>query len=488
MQQNITDGANVGLHSRWSWRLLGLVAVLALVNFVVDSAIGAPLIVLPEMLDHFGTDQAAWLNATAMLAGVMWAPLLGKSADIYGKRRVLVLALLISCVGALICAVAPTMWVFVVGRMLQGAALAAMFLSVAIVRTVCTPRLAMIIVGIVTTGTAVLNVASRFLIEKLATEFGFQILFLLSAVIAVAMAICVRFLVPESLVKTPGRLDIAGALLLGGGLLGVLGYISMGPDLGWSGVGPLALLFGGFVASASWFRASSRKPDPLVDVGNLGRPLILTLLVVFLGAGSYQSMLQLIPLIGDISADQHLGYGLADHGSVALLLAAPAVGVMLGGPVAGWLGTRIGPARTLAGAVMLGTVATIGMFLGTSQLLAALCFAFLLGVTVAALGASGFNMAGNLASAQRQGIVSSLVMVMVSTGAVVFNFVGAAVLASTTVVSDGETVNSATGVFSYIAIATAAFAIAAIVVAVLVRTMRPERQTPAPRLEPEIVG
>ncbi|MCF2435044.1 hypothetical protein LV779_12310 [Streptomyces thinghirensis] len=41
---------------------------------MVDSAITAPLLVLPEMLDHFGTDQAAWLNATAMLAGVMWAP------------------------------------------------------------------------------------------------------------------------------------------------------------------------------------------------------------------------------------------------------------------------------------------------------------------------------------------------------------------------------------------------------------------------------
>ncbi|TDP38133.1 MFS transporter [Nocardia ignorata] len=487
MQQNTTDGVNVGLHTRWSRRLLGLVAILALVNFVVDSAIGAPLIVLPEMLDHFGTDQAAWLNATAMLAGVMWAPLLGKSADIYGKRRVLVLTLLISCVGALICAVAPTMWVFVIGRMLQGAALAAMFLSVAIVRTVCTPRLAMIIVGIVTTGTAILNVASRFLVEKLATEFGFQILFLISAAVAVAMAVCVRFLVPESLVKTPGRLDISGALLLGGGLLGVLGYISMGPDLGWSAIGPLALLLGGAVALVSWFTVSSRKADPLIDVGNLGKPLLLTLLVVFLGAGSYQSMLQLIPLISDVSADQNLGYGLGGRGSVALLLAAPAVGVMLGGPVAGWSGTRIGPARTLAGAVMLGTVATIGMFLGASQLVAALCFAFLLGVTVAALGASGFNTAGDLASAQRQGVVSSLVMVMVSTGAVVFNFVGAAVLASTTVVADGETVNSATGVFGYIAIATTAFAIAAVVVVLLVRTTRPQRRMPASELERQAV-
>ncbi|ATL31159.1 MFS transporter [Streptomyces formicae] len=463
---------NTEPHKRWSGRLVGLVAVLALVNFVVDSAITAPLVVLPEMLDHFGTDQAAWLNATAMLAGVLWAPLLGRSADIHGKRKVLVVTLLVSCAGALLCAVAPTIWVFVAGRMLQGASLAAVFLSVAIVRGVCAPRIAMIIVGIVTSGSAVLNIASRFLIERLATEFGFQILFLVSAAVAIAMAICVHHALPESLVRTPGRIDVGGALLLGGGLAGVLGYVSLGAELGWASFGPLALLAGGLAALARWFLVSSRKPDPLIDVRNLGGPLVLTLLVVFLAAGSYQSMLQLVPLIGDVSGDQNLGYGLADQGSVALLLAAPGVGVTLGGPAAGWIAARVGPASTLAGAIALGTVVTFGMFLGASRLPAALCCGFLLGVTVGALGTSGFNMAGSLAPAERQGIVSSLVMVMVSIGSVVLNFVGAAVLESTTVVVDGETTNSATGVFSYIGIASGAFVIAAVLAAVLVRRTR----------------
>ncbi|QOV41571.1 MFS transporter [Streptomyces ferrugineus] len=458
-----------------------------MVNFVVDSAITAPLVVLPEMLDHFDTDQAAWLNATAMLAGVLWAPLLGKSADIYGRRKVLVLTLCLSCAGAVLCAVAPGIWVFVPGRMLQGAALASVFLSVAIVRGICAPRIAMIIVGIVTSGSAVLNIASRFLIEKLAVEFGFQILFFLSAVVAAVMAICVHKVLPESPIRTPGRIDIGGALLLGGGLAGVLGYVSLGSDFGWLAPGPLALLVGGVAALARWFLVSSRKPDPLIDVRDLGGPLVLTLLVVFLAAGSYQSMLQLIPLIGDVSADQRLGYGLADQGSVALLLAAPGVGVTLGGPGAGWIAARIGPALTLAGAIMLGTVVTVGMFLGASQLLAALACGFLLGVTVGALGTSGFNMAGSLAPAERQGIVSSLVMVMVSIGSVVLDFAGAAVLKSTAVVVDGETTNSATGVYGYIAVASGAFAIAAVLAVMLVRSTRLSRDSSSPDLEREAV-
>ncbi|MEU9690361.1 MFS transporter [Amycolatopsis japonica] len=468
-----------GPHTRWSGRLVGLVAVLVLVNFMVDTAITAPLLVLPEMLDHFGTDQTAWLNASAMLAGVMWAPLLGKSADVHGKRKVLVLTLLLSCAGALVCAVAPNLWVFVPGRLLQGAAVAALFLSVAIVREICAPRIAMVVVGIVTSGSAVLNIGSRFLTEKLAAEFGFQILFVVSAVVAIAMAICVRGVIPESVVRTPGRIDVGGALLLGGGLAGVLAYVSLGSEFGWFAFAPLVLLAGGGAALARWLLVSSRRPDSLIDIRNIGAPLALTLLVLVLSTGSYQSMLQLIPLVSDVSVDQGLGYGLAGQGALALLLAAPGVGVMIGGPVAGVLATRVGPAMTLAGGIALGTVGTVGMFAGVSQFPVAVFFAFLLGFTVGVLGTSGFNLAGSLAPAERQGIVSSLVMVVVAIGSVVLDFVGAAVLKSTAVSVGGETVNSGTGVFSYITIASVAFAMAAVLVVLLVRKSRSGKETQA---------
>jgi hypothetical protein len=62
MQHTRTETADAGLHTSWDPRLIGLVAVLALVGFVADSAVSAPLLVLPEMLEHFDTDQAGWLN------------------------------------------------------------------------------------------------------------------------------------------------------------------------------------------------------------------------------------------------------------------------------------------------------------------------------------------------------------------------------------------------------------------------------------------
>ncbi len=54
---------------QWTWRLALWAVVLTLANVLADVAIGSPLMVLPQLLQHFDTDQAAWLNASAMLSG-----------------------------------------------------------------------------------------------------------------------------------------------------------------------------------------------------------------------------------------------------------------------------------------------------------------------------------------------------------------------------------------------------------------------------------
>lgn len=298
-------------HTRWNRRLVGQVAILILVNAMVDTVVTAPLLVLPEMLDHFGTDQAAWIDASSLLAGAMWAPLLGKSADIHSKRRVLVLTLLTALAGALVCLVAPTLWVFILGRLLQGAAVGAVFLTVALIREIFAPDMAMIATGIVTSGSALLSVVMPSLFEMTAAEFGWRSVFVASAVFAAIAGILVRGLVPPSTIRTPGKLDLAGALLLGGGLAAVLSYVSLGSEFGWSAVGPLALLAGGATALTRWFLVASRVPEPVIDIRNLGRPLVLTLLVVVFGTGAYQSMLTLFGLIAKVSPEQQLGYGIA---------------------------------------------------------------------------------------------------------------------------------------------------------------------------------
>jgi hypothetical protein len=96
----------------------------------------------------------------------------------------------------------------------------------------------------------------------------------------------------------------------------------------------------------------------------------------------------------------------------------------------------------------------------------------MLSLTAGTLVTSGFNMAGIIAPADRQATVSSQVMVMVALGSVFLNFIGAAVLKSHRVTVGGTSLNSATGVFTYVGIGLAAFVIAGVPAVLLVRTQR----------------
>lgn len=457
---------------RWSKRLILWAAVLTVANVLADVVIGSPMMVLPQLLEHFGTDQAAWLNASAMLAGAIWSPLLAKSSDIFGKRRILIGTLLLACTGALVCLAAPNIWVFLAGRFLQGAAFAAIFLTVALTCQICTPRVAMTLVGLLTSGSSIVGIIEPFLMKPVVDVFGYRSVFVVAALLAAVAALCVRFFIPESPIRSAGRIDVGGALLLGGGLAAVLAYVSLGSELGWLSGGMIALLAAGAVALAGWAFLALRVDEPIIDIRALSRPILLTLLALALAAGSFRSILQLTSIISQVPPDLGLGYGLGNGEAIAVLLAAPNLGIVVGGVCAGWIAGRIGPGGSLLGGIAVGIVATFAMLAGVSVLPLAIICSAMLGIAAGAIGASGYNLATSIAAPERQGMIAGLVSVVIALGSVVFNVAGGEVLKATQIpgtVAGGAPVSTATGVYLYVAMAGALFVLAAVPVIALAR-------------------
>ncbi|WP_233159784.1 MFS transporter [Pseudonocardia sp. MH-G8] len=470
---------------RWSWRLIGWVAVLVLANRMADTVITTPQMVTTQMLEYFGTHQAAWLNSSALLAGAICSPLLAKSADIYGKRRVLLITIFVSGAGSVVCLIAPNLGIFLLGRLLQGSAMAVVFLTVAITRQLCPPRVAMTAIGIVTSASAIIGIVEPFVMEPLIAQFGFHSVFAVSVALAATAALSVGVFIPETpILGGGGRIDVGGALLLGGGLAGVLGYASLAQDLGWLSGGMLALLAAGVAALVGWAVLALRVDDPIVDIRALSRPLLLTLLAVVLAAGSFQSVLQLNALVAPVSPELGLGYGLAGTGPNALLFAAPAPGIMLGGILAGWLASRIGPARTLLGGIVIGAVGTFTMLAGVSSFPLMVVSVGLLGLAAGALNTSGFNLATAQSPPERHGVVSGLVSVMIAVGGAVVNIAGTGVLNATTTEADGAPQNSAAGVYLYILMAGILFVIAAMAAIALTRKRLGRQQPPTSAEDP----
>lgn len=453
------------MSDRSSARLIAWTAILTLANVLADVVVGSPMMVLPQLLEHFDTEQAAWLNASAMLAGAIWSPLLAKAADNVGKRRVLVGTLVVSCAGALICLLAPNLGIFLAGRFLQGAAFAAVFLTVALILQIAPAPTAMAMVGIVTSGASLVGIVEPFAMQPVIDTFGYRSVFVVAALLAATAAVLVRSCIPESPIHAGGRVDIIGAVLLGGGLGAVLGYASLGRTIGWLSAAMVAMLAAGVAALTLWVVRTLRVDEPLIDLRALRRPVLLTLAALVLAAGAFRSMLQLTSLVAQVPRELGLGYGLGDGEAIAVLLAGPNLGIVAGGVGAGWVAARFGPALPLLGGIVVGASASFAMIAGISALPLAIVCGVLLGTAAGAIAASGYNLATSAEAPERQGTTAGLVSVVLAVGSVVVNVGGGEVLKATRVpgvLADGAPVSSVTGVHVYVATAGALFVLAAV--------------------------
>ncbi|MEE2050086.1 MFS transporter [Nocardiopsis tropica] len=183
-------------------------------------------------------------------------------------------------------------------------------------------------------------------------------------------------------------------------------------------------------------------------------------------------MLQLTGIIAQVPPDLGLGYGLGHGEAVAVLLAAPNLGIVVGGTCAGWIAGRFGPALPLLGGIAVGAVATFAMLAGVSVLPVAIACGAMVGMAAGAIGASGYNLATGIEAPERQGTVAGLVSVVLALGSVVFNFAGGEVLKATQIAgtsADGAPVSTAAGVYLYVAMAGVLFVLAAVPATMLVR-------------------
>ncbi|MEU5849200.1 MFS transporter [Saccharopolyspora shandongensis] len=234
----------------------------------------------------------------------------------------------------------------------------------------------------------------------------------------------------------------------------------------------IALLAAGAAALAGWAFLALRVDEPIIDIRALSRPILLTLLALVLAAGSFRSMLQLTSIIAQVPPGLGLGYGLGDGEAVAVLLATPNFGIVIGGMCAGWIAGRFGPAPPLLGGIAVGIVATFAMLAGVSVLPLAIACGAVVGMAAGAIGASGYNLATSLEAPERQGTIAGLVSVVLALGSVVFNFAGGEVLKATEIpgtFADGAPVSTATGVYLYVAMAGVLFVLAAVPAIMLAR-------------------
>ncbi len=159
---------------RWTPRLaLSLAALVLLLETLTISYLMISM-AIPSIAAHYRTTQGAWLLTAFLLVGAITAPLVGKLADMYGKRRLLLACVTIAAVGAFICAVADSYAVMLVGRSVSGLLIPCLFLSYSLIRDVFPPKKVALAVSIATSGMGLIAIPAPFLTGWLIDHYGFR--------------------------------------------------------------------------------------------------------------------------------------------------------------------------------------------------------------------------------------------------------------------------------------------------------------------------
>ena len=321
-------------------RVVFLSLVLAGIVFALSQTVVSPA--LPEIQRQYGADaaSAAWILTGYLLAASVATPIVGKLGDLFGRGKVLTIVLLVFAAGSAVCALAPSLAVLVLGRVIQGVGGGIFPLAFGIIRETFPPeRVATAIGGISATfgiGGGVGLVIAGLIVSALDASWLFWL-----GLMALPAAFAIWRFVPQEETRPGARVDWAGAALLSVALAALLYGLSKANEWGWGSPRVLALSFGGLALAGFWGWFETKVDQPLVDMRVLRRrPVLMTnITAVLVGFSMFASFL-LIPQLAQTNTK--FGYGFSASVTGAGLLMLPSTLVMLvAGPFAGRLATRV---------------------------------------------------------------------------------------------------------------------------------------------------
>lgn len=137
-----SSGASVNANGYTHRRVLVIFSALLLgmVLAALDQTIVATA--LPTIVgDLGGPEQLAWVVTSYLLATTVSTPLYGKLGDLFGRKRLFLVAITIFMVGSVLCGLATSMPTLIAFRIVQGAGAGGLIvLGQAIIADVVSPR------------------------------------------------------------------------------------------------------------------------------------------------------------------------------------------------------------------------------------------------------------------------------------------------------------------------------------------------------------
>jgi EmrB/QacA subfamily drug resistance transporter len=333
----------------------------------LDSTIVATA--MPTIIgDLHGIDHYAWVFTAYLLAEIASIPLWGRLADMYGRKRIFLLGMVIFLAGSALCGLSGSMWELVLFRAVQGIG-AGCLLPVAqtIVADLYTleqrAKLSAVMSAVFGFSSVVGPLIGGFITDQLSWHWVFYV----NLPIGIAAIALVQIVMIEPLTdRHRHRLDWMGmCTLLGWTVLLVFALEMGGRDYAWGS----PEIIGAFATSAILFVAfvvaELRAAEPLIPFSLFRVPALRASSVISVPLGMVMfAIVSFLPLFVQVV----LKSSATDAGRVLTpMMLAVVIGSAIGAPVVLRIGYRLMCVASFA-FLLVGTAMLTTVGVGSSQL------------------------------------------------------------------------------------------------------------------------
>jgi EmrB/QacA subfamily drug resistance transporter len=446
--------------------------VLALggISYALLQSLVAPALPAFQHELHTSENSVSWILTAYLLSASIATPLLGRLGDMYGKERLLVIALALLAVGTLASALATALPLMIAGRVVQGTAGGIFPLAFGIIRDEFPRERVAGGIGLMSSLLGVGGGLGVVLAGPIVAHLDIHYLFWLPLIPILVATVLTQLLVPESPIKVPGNVNWVGAALMSLGLIAVLVGVSETSNWGWFSARTLGTVGLGIVILALWVRNETRSANPLVDMRMMRIRGVWTTnaVAMLLGFGMYSSFILLPELV---ETPTRIGYGFGASVTQAGLFIVPTTITMLvAGMQTGRLEKRFGSKPLLLGGTLFTASAFVILAFARSEKWEIYLASALLGIGIGLAFASMANLIIENVGPAQTGIATGMNTVMRTVGGAFGGAATASIVAATVGASGYATATGFTVAFGLCAGAL----IGGVIVGLLIPQRRPE--------------
>ena len=328
---------------KYAYKVMGILVGLVLIVMYIEGMLTPSLKSIVETFpaEHITAAQVSLVLSMYMVGGVAITPIVGKLGDIYGKKKMLVITLVIYAAAVSVTGFSPTFTFMVVSRTIQGIGLSVMPLGFALVREEfpkeLVPKAQALISAMFGAGFAI-SIPLGSLVSQ---DLGWRWTYHTAIPFVIALVIVSIIVIKESRFKRPDvKIDYIGAIFLAISLALFVLALSEGASWGWTSIKTLGLALGGAIVLAPlvWYelKYTTKGGEAILNFKLLSvrNVLVANVILTIAGIGMFLAMQALV---------YRFEYGFGDNIlSSGLSLVPFAIGTFILGPVAGILVSRTG--------------------------------------------------------------------------------------------------------------------------------------------------